>query len=44
MKRTLVIALFAVMALVTVSSCVSSKSARGGCKQTQGFMGYGARR
>jgi hypothetical protein len=41
MKRTLVIALFAVMALVTASSCVSSK---GGCKQTQGFMGYGARR
>jgi len=40
MKRTFIIALFAVSALITVASCTASK---GGCKATHGFVGYGAR-
>ncbi len=40
MKRTFVIALFALATLFTVASCTATK---GGCKGTQGFIGYGSR-
>jgi len=38
-RRILIIALIAVAAFA-VSSCASQ---RGGCKATQGFLGYGSR-
>ena len=41
MKRTFVIALFAVATLFTVASCTATRG--GGCKGTQGFIGYGSR-
>ncbi len=40
MKRTLIVAIIAVLAVFTVTSCTASK---GGCKSTQNFVGYGSR-
>lgn len=40
MKRTFFIALLAVAALFTIASC---SAAKGGCKATQGLVGYGSR-
>lgn len=39
MKRKFFIALFALAAMVTITSC----SAQNGCKGTQGMVGYGHR-
>lgn len=40
MKRTIIVAIIAVLAVFTVTSCTAS---RGGCKATQNFVGYGSR-
>lgn len=40
MKRTLVFLAFAILAVVTITSCASSKD---GCKSTQGLSGYSSR-
>lgn len=40
MKRTLVIALIAMVAVFAVSSCTTTK---GGCQGTKGMVGYGGR-
>ncbi len=40
MKRTFVIAMIALAAVFTVSSCTTTK---GGCRGTQGMVGYGGR-
>lgn len=39
MKRTLFIAIFALAAMVTITSC----TAQSGCKGTHGMVGYGGR-
>lgn len=38
MKRTFIIALLAIASLFTIASCGTAK---GGCKSTQGMVGYG---
>ncbi|MFM9908126.1 MAG: hypothetical protein ACKVOW_02185 [Chitinophagaceae bacterium] len=40
MKRTFIITFLALVTLFTVASCSTSK---GGCRATQGFLGYGHR-
>jgi len=40
MKRTLIIALIAMATVVSITSCTTTK---GGCKGTQGLVGYGGR-
>jgi predicted small secreted protein len=42
MKRTLVILAMIVIASATITSCASSRGT-GGCKGTQGYIGYGHR-
>lgn len=44
MKRTFVIIAVALLAITTITSCASSRGMnKGGCKGTQGFIGYGSR-
>jgi hypothetical protein len=42
MKRTLVILAMIVIASATITSCATSRG-QGGCKGTQGYIGYGHR-
>jgi hypothetical protein len=43
MKRTIVILAMVILAGAAITSCTASKGARGGCKGTQGYIGYGHR-
>lgn len=44
MKRTLVILAMIIIAGATITSCAASRGAKGGgCKGTQGYIGYGHR-
>lgn len=43
MKRTIVIVAMVILASAAITSCAASKGARGGCKGTQGYIGYGHR-
>ncbi|WP_262711650.1 hypothetical protein [Niastella caeni] len=43
MKRTIVILALVIMASAAFTSCAASRGAKGGCKGTQGYIGYGSR-
>ena len=45
MRKTIVILTFALAIAATFTSCASSRGAgaHGGCKMSQGFVGYGGR-
>jgi predicted small secreted protein len=43
MKRTIVIVALVIFACATITSCAASRGARGGCKGTAGYVGYGSR-
>lgn len=43
MRKTIVIFVLAIIVAASFSSCASSQYARGGCKMSQGYVGYGSR-
>jgi hypothetical protein len=43
MKQKLTLILFAIAFVISISSCATLRSGGGGCKATQGLIGYGPR-
>jgi hypothetical protein len=43
MRKTILIIVLAMAAATAFTSCASSYGGRGGCKMSQGYVGYGGR-